>query len=168
MSEIVDLRVEGNLTGDHIARKFGMYQRTVSRVLIRAGVSRKKDIEEPEEPRQRDEHEAAGEVIYLDLKNLRNFNEEGIRNPGNGNRHKSANKRKGWQCIHVAVDDHSLYATVSIYEDQTAESVTNHLIVTCQHDVSHGIVIKRVLTDYCSGYKCSVRGTLNRTGSYMI
>ncbi len=153
VSEIVDLRVEGKLTGDHIARKLGMHQRTVSRVLVRAGVSRKKDIEEPEEPRQRYEHEAPGDMIHLDIKKLRNFNEEGIRTPGNGNRHKSANKGIGSQCMHVAVDDHSRYATVSIYEDETAESVTKHLIETYQHYASRGIVIKRVLTDNGSGYK---------------
>ena len=46
VSENVNLRVEGKLTGDYIARKFGIHQITVSRVLVRVGVCRKKDIEE--------------------------------------------------------------------------------------------------------------------------
>ena len=68
-------------------------------------------------------------------------------------RHKSANKGAGSQYMHVAVDDHSRYATVSVFEDETAESVTEHLIQTHQHYTSQGIVIKRVLTDNGSGYR---------------
>ena len=45
VAEIVTLRQEGKLTGDQIARKMNMHQRTVSRVLIRANLSREKDIE---------------------------------------------------------------------------------------------------------------------------
>ena len=43
------MRKEGKLTGDHIARKLNMHQRTVSRHLIRAKLSRKKDIEDRDE-----------------------------------------------------------------------------------------------------------------------
>ena len=34
----------------------------------------------------------------------------------------------GSQCIYVAIDDHSRYASVSIMEDETAESVTKNFI----------------------------------------
>ena len=75
-------------------------------------------------PPRRYEHEAPGDMVHLDIKKLRNFNEEGIRNAENGNRHKSANKAAGTQCMHVAVDVHTRYATVSVLEDETAESAT--------------------------------------------
>ena len=154
VAEILTLRQDGKLTGDHIARKMNMHQRTVSRVLIRANLSRQKDIEpRDEEPPRRYEHEAPGDMVHLDIKKLRNFNEEGIRNSTTGNRHKSANKAAGSQYMHVAVDDHSRYASVSIFEDETAESVTKHLIATYQHYAAQGIIIKRVLTDNGSGYK---------------
>ena len=142
------------MTGDHIARVLNMHQRTVSRHLIRAELSRHRDIEPRDEDRpRRYEHEAPGDMVHLDIKKLRNFNEEGIRTDENGNRHKSANKAAGTQCMHVAVDDHSRYATVSVIEDETAESVTQHLIETYQHYASRGIVIKRMLIDNGSGYK---------------
>ena len=54
VEEIITMRKEGKLTGDHIAHKLKMNQRTVSRHLIRAKLSRKKDIEDrDEEPPRR-------------------------------------------------------------------------------------------------------------------
>ena len=54
--------------------------------------------------------------------------------------------------MHVAVDDHSRYASDSIMEDETAESVTKHFIETYQRYDARGIDIKRVLTNNGSGY----------------
>ena len=136
------------MTGDHIARELNIPQRTLSLYLIEAQLSRRKNIEpRDEDPPKRYEHEAPGNMIYLDIKTLRNFNEEA------GIRHKSANKAAGTPCMHVAVDDHSRYATVSVLEDETAESLTKHLIETYQHYASKGIAVKRVLTDNGSGYR---------------
>ena len=53
--------------------------------------------------------------------------------------------------MHVAVDNHSRYASVSIFDDETAKSVTQHLIHTYNHYASQGIVKKHVLTDNGSG-----------------
>ena len=69
-------------------------------------------------------------MIHLDIKNLRNFNEEGSMDSTNGNQSKSASKGVSSQCMHVAVDDHWRYASVSIFDDDTAESVTQNLINT--------------------------------------
>ena len=65
-------------------------------------------------------------MIYLDIKKPPNFNDEGVRDCNTGNRLKSANKVAGSPCMHLAIDDHSRYASVSIMEDETAESVTKH------------------------------------------
>ena len=66
-------------------------------------------------------------MIHFDIKTLRYFKKEAV------NRHNSANKAAGTQCIHVAVDDHLPFAAVSVPEDETVENVTKHLIVTYQH-----------------------------------
>ena len=79
VEEIVNVGKEGKQTGDHIARKLNMHQGTVIRHLIRDKLSRKKDIEDrDEEPPRRYEHEALGDMIHLDIKKLRNLNEEGV------------------------------------------------------------------------------------------
>ena len=89
-------------------------------------LSRQKDIEDrDEDPLRRYEHEAIGDMIHLDIMKLRNFNEEDVRDCNTGDRHKSANKATSSHCMHVAIYDHSRYASVSIMEDETAESVTN-------------------------------------------
>ena len=152
-AEIITLRKGEKLTGVHISRKLNIAQKTVSRVCVREKLSRQKDIEPQDDPLMRYEHEAPGDMVHLDINKLRNFKEEGIRNAGIGNRYKSRNKAAGSQYIHVAVDDHSRYATVSVFEDETAESVTQHLIDTYNYSASQGIVIKRVLTDTGSGFK---------------
>ena len=122
------MRKEGKLTSDHIARKFKIHQRTVSSHLIRAKLPRKKDIEDRgQEPPRRYEHEALGDMIHLDIKKLRYFNEEGVRDCNTGNRNTSANKVAGSHCMHVAIDDQSHYASVSIMEDETAKRVSKLL-----------------------------------------
>ena len=88
-------------------------------------------------------------MIHLDIKKLRNFNEEGVRDFNTGNRHKSANKVAGSKCMHVAIDDHFRYASVIITEDETVDSVTKYLH---KYD-ARGTLINRVLTDNGSGYK---------------
>ena len=75
-------------------------------------------------------------MIHFDIKTLRNFNEEA------GNQHKSANKAAGTQYMHVAVDDHSRYAAVSVLEDETAENVIKHLIETYRNYAFRGIGVK--------------------------
>lgn len=55
--------------------------------------------------------------------------------------------------MHVAVDDHSRYASMSVNEDETAECVTKHLIKTCQDYASRGIKMKRILKDSDPGYR---------------
>ena len=68
-----------------------------------------------------------------------------------GNRYKSRNKAAGSQYMHGAIDDHSRYATVCVFEDETAESVTKNLTDKYHHYAARGIVMKRVLTDNGSG-----------------
>ena len=59
--------------------------------------------------------------------------------------------------MHVAVDDRSrCYVTVSIYDDETAESVTRHHTETYQHYFSLAIFIERFLTDNGSGYRTAM------------
>ena len=149
VQEIITMRKERKLTGDHIARKLKLHQRTFIRHLIRAKLARQGDIEDrDEDPPRRYEHLAPRDMIHLDIKKLRNFKEEGVRDFSTGNRHRSVDE--------VAVDDRSFYASVSIMEDETAERVTKHLLEIYQQYTARGILIKRVLTDNGSGYKSKI------------
>ena len=91
VAEIITESKERKQTREHIAFKLNIPQRKVRRHLTQAELSRQKDIAEPKDvdPPQQYEHEALGGMIHLDIKTLRNFNEE------NGIRHKSANRAAG-------------------------------------------------------------------------
>lgn len=157
VEEIIRVRKIGKLTGDHIAGKTNVHQRTVSRHLVCAKLSQQEEIvERDEEPPRRYQNKAFGDMVHLDIHKLRNFNQEGVRDAGTLNRQESANKAVGSQCMHVAIDDHSRYASESILVDETAECVTQHMIDTYQQNASQGILVNRVLTDYGSGYKSKI------------
>lgn len=65
--------------------------------------------------------------------------------------------------MHVALDDHSRYAIVSVLEDKTTESVTKHLIESYQHYVPKRIGVKRVLTDNGSMYRSKMFAEAGQT-----
>ena len=76
------------------------------------------------EPPIRNKHEVPSDMVQLDIKQLRNLNEEGMRNSGIGYRHKSGCKAVRSNCMHLLVDVHSRYSSVRIMADKAAESVT--------------------------------------------
>ena len=65
VAEIITLRKEEKLTGDHISRKLKIPLKTVSRILVQANLSRQKDIEPQEDQPMRYEHEALGDMVFL-------------------------------------------------------------------------------------------------------
>ena len=65
---IVELR-RHRLTQARIAASLGVSKSTVGRVLARAGLSHLKDLE-PMVPVMRYEHEAAGDLLHIDIKRL--------------------------------------------------------------------------------------------------
>ncbi len=79
-ARIIALRHQ-RLTGAYIAAKTGVSPATVSRVLRRAGLSRKRDLE-PAAPAARYEYDAPGGLIHLDTRKLGRFDEVGHRITG--------------------------------------------------------------------------------------
>ena len=125
MEETIRFRNNEKLTVDHIARKLNLHYSIVSGHLVCAKLTRQEEIaERDEEPPIRHEQKALVDTDHLDIQKLRNFNQEVIRNASTGNRQKSANKAVCSQSMHVAIDDHSRYASESILADETAERVT--------------------------------------------
>ena len=71
-------------------------------------------------------------MVHFDIKTLRNLNEKGVRNEDAEKPTQISEQVDGIKCMHLAIDDHSHFATVSVVEDETAESVTKHLVETYQ------------------------------------
>jgi transposase InsO family protein len=137
------------LTAEQIAKKLKMPRSTVSVILKRHGVSRMRDLE-PAEPIVRYERSAPGDLLHLDVKKL------GRIRGGAGHRitgdRRDRSRGAGWECVHVAIDDYSRLAYVEVLANEEAPTTTGFLRRALIFYRSHGIRVKRVLTDNAKTY----------------
>jgi transposase len=98
------------MTGAEIALCLGMALSTVSTVLMRVGLGKLSRLEPPEPP-NRYERRRAGELLHVDVKKLGVITGTGHRitgRRGSQNANRRARRRgapKGWEFVHVCVDD---------------------------------------------------------------
>jgi len=138
-------------TGKQIAQEAGVSPATVSRVLMRLGLSRIKDLE-PAVPIIRYERQAPGEMIHIDIKKLGRFERIGHRITGD--RTGQSNSRGvGWEFVHVCIDDASRIAFSQIMPDEKKESATAFLKAALAFYESLGVTVARVMTDNGSCYR---------------
>jgi transposase InsO family protein len=138
-------------TQPQIASQIGLSQATVSRILRRCGLSLLSALE-PQLPRPRYERAAPGELVHLDIKKLGRFNAVGRRITGD-KRQPKRTRGVGYECVHVAIDDHSRIATAAILPDERQESAVAALLQTVADFARLGITIDRVMTDNGSCYR---------------
>ena len=130
------------LTGLHIAQATGRSRATVSRILRRLGLNRWRDLE-PAPPIIRYEHQAPGDLLHLDIKQLGRFTNVKVRPDG---RRRGAH-HSGWEYLHVAIDDHSRIAFSQILSNFTAAAAIDFLRAAVVYYASIGIRIRAILTD---------------------
>ena len=133
----------------HISQDVGVSPSTVARVLRRAGLNRL-SVLEPAPPSNRYEHEAAGDLLHLDITKLGRFRKPGHRATGDPQKGKSYGA--GWDYVHVAIDDHSRIGWAGIWPNETATSACKALIAAVRYYASLGIRFRRVLTDNGPAY----------------
>ena len=138
-------------TGQQIAAEVGVSPATVSRVLKRLGLNKLKALEPPE-PVRRYERGQPGELIHIDIKKLGRFREIGHRITGDRTSQRSG-RNKGWEFVHVCIDDHSRIAFTQILPDEKAISAIAFLKAAVAYYKSLGITVQRVMTDNGSCYK---------------
>jgi transposase InsO family protein len=139
---IVELRRKLFLQAN-IASYMGVSKATVSRVLRRAGLSRLSDLR-PDEPVQRYEREAPGELLHIDIKKLGRFDKVGHRITGDRTQRA---RNSGWEYVFVAVDDHSRIAFTNTYPDEKQHSAVDFVQRAVRYFAGLGVTIQRVLTD---------------------
>ena len=138
-------------SGQQIAAELGLSPATVSRILRRLGLSKLKALE-PTEPARRYERGRPDELIHIDIKKLGRFREIGHRITGDRTGQRSG-RNKGWEFVHVAIDDHSRIAFTQILPDEKAVSAIAFLKAAVAYYRSLGITVQRVMTDNGSCYK---------------
>ena len=142
LAERVEQLRRQRFTGYHIAQTTGLSRATVSRILRRLGLNRMRDLE-PAIPLIRYEHPAPGDLLHLDIKQLGRF--AGVVSRPDGRRRGKLHR--GWEYVHVAIDDHSRIAFIQILPNFDAACAIAFLRASVAYYASLGIVIRRLLTD---------------------
>jgi transposase InsO family protein len=147
-AQIVDLRRRSGRGPRALASILGRPASTIWRVLRRYGISRAARQPRPEPHRY--EYPTPGAVVHFDGKKLGCFWQVGKRVFDDGVRR---NRQAGWQCVHVAVDDHSRLAVTQIRPSEGADDCVRFLDDVVARFAELGIRIERVMTDNGPGYR---------------
>ena len=156
VNQVIALRRQ-RLSGQHIAKTVGVSPATVSRILKAAGLSRLKDLDEPE-PVRRYQRDNPGELIHIDIKKLGRFHKIGHRITGDRTRQSSARGRgqgAGWEFVHVCIDDASRIAFTMIMPNEKAVSAVAFLEAAVAYYKSLGVKVACVMTDNGACYKAA-------------
>lgn len=136
------------MSSPEIAYSLSMPVSTVTNELRRLRLNRLSRLE-TRPPVIRYEHQAAGDMVHLDIKKLGRIEGVGHRITGD----RSQRKRGiGWEYLHVCVDDHTRLAYTEVLPNEKATTATSFLIRSADWFARHGVKIQRVMTDNGSAY----------------
>lgn len=157
---IIAIRVNRRWGPARIGYLLGIHPSTVHRVLSRFGMARLSWLDRATgRVIRRYEHHSPGDLVHVDIKKLGRIPDGGgHRSVGRtaGNRNKTgtaANRRPGYAFLHNAVDDHSRLAYTEILTDEKKDTAAGFWARANAYFESHGITVKRVLTDNGSCYR---------------
>jgi transposase InsO family protein len=146
-------------TGPEIAETLAMALSTVSGILTRIGMGKLGRL--GLEPVERYERARPGELIHIDVKKLGR-----IARPGHAvlggqaaraakGYHRQAHSR-GWEFVHIAIDDCTRLAYVEVLDDERKETVTAFLERAVAWFAARGVIIERLMTDNGSAYRSAL------------
>jgi transposase InsO family protein len=148
-------------TAPQLADLLGLPLSTVSAVLTRLGMGKLGRL--GLEPARRYERARPGELLHIDVKKLgRIHGGAGKRVTGGSSRNGARTRTdaagvrrgtRGWDAVHVAVDDATRLAYAEVLADEKAASAIAFLRRAVAFYQRHGITIERVLTDNGSPYR---------------
>jgi len=149
------------MTGAEIAMVLGMPLSTVSAVLGRIGLGKLSRLEPPEPP-NRYERSRPGELVHVDVKKLGVIAGAGHRVTGQ-RQSQLANRRarrrgapKGWEFVHVCVDDATRLAYVEVLADEQGATAAGFLRRAVAFYARHGITVERVMSDNGACYRSTI------------
>jgi transposase InsO family protein len=140
-------------TAAEIAEYLQMALSTVSRWLRRIGLGKLSRLDPPEPP-NRYERKRPGELVHVDVKKLGRIIRPGHRVTGS-RRDRRDQGKKGWEFVHVCVDDATRLAYVEVLADERGVTAAGFLRRACEWFSSMGIRVERVMSDNGSCYRSS-------------
>lgn len=159
---ICSLRRELGAGPHRLAYELKMARSTVYGVLRRAGLSVLARLDRTTRSVIRYEHGHPGALIHLDVKRLGRIPEGGGKrfdatfSETGGAGKKRPGPKRGYDYMHVAVDDHSRFVYVERLPDERAGTTAGFLERTVFALGERGIAIERVLTDNAKCYTSGV------------
>jgi transposase InsO family protein/transposase-like protein len=159
--EVIVLLRKLRMTGAEIAFCLGMALSTVSAVLLRIGLGKLSRLEPPEPP-NRYERRHPGELLHVDVKKLGVISGVGHRVSGkrqSQNANRRARRRgapKGWEFVHVCVDDATRLAYVEVLADEKGSTAVSFLRRAITFYASHGITVQAVMSDNGACYRSTI------------
>jgi len=157
---IIALRVNRRWGPARIAYLLGMHPSTVHKVLSRYRLARLSWLDRATgRVIRRYEHTSPGDLVHIDIKKLGRIPSGGGhravgRAKGWSNRgHRKDQVRPGYAYIHTAIDDHSRLAYSEILTNERQETAAGFWQRANAYLTSHGILVRRVLTDNGSCYR---------------
>lgn len=149
---IVRLR-HARLTCRKIANHVRRSRATVARIVKAAGLARLRSLDSPPPPIVRYEYERTGGLLHLDTKKLARIDGVGHRVTGN---RRGQKRGRGYDFVHVCIDDHSRVAYVEILADERGETAAAFFQRAVAWYQQRGVHVERVLTDNGTCYRSHV------------
>jgi transposase InsO family protein len=163
VESILTLR-RARFTGPEIAELLGVPESTVSLILKRSGMGRLPRLDA--EPPNRYERKGAGELIHVDVKKLGRIARPGHRVTGKRGRAAAGYHRKafsrGWEFVHVAVDDATRLAHAEVLPDERPETAVAFLQRAIKWLSTLGVRAERVMTDNGNPYRSKLHAVACR------
>jgi len=131
-----------------VAGATGFAHSTVWKVLRRAGLSQPPRT--AREPANRYEWPCPGDLLHLDVSEYVRFKRPGHRMTGD--RRSQDHIPDGTDHVHAVVDDHSRLAYAEIHADARATTAAGFLERALAFYASHGIAVRRLMTDNAWAY----------------
>jgi transposase InsO family protein len=149
-SAVVALRRQ-RMTLIQIGAQLRLSRATVARIAKAAGLNRLSKLE-PAPVYRRYERAEPGELLHLDVKKLGRIVKLGHRITGDRRGH-STGPDKGWDYLHVAIDDASRVAYTQILPAEDANCTVAFLRAAVAYYAGLGVHIKGVYTDNAKAYR---------------
>ena len=139
-------------TQAQIAEVLRLSKSRVQRNLASVGLAKLAALEPPV-PENRDQRKRPGELVHVDTKKLGRFYEPGHRVTGDRRSNRRLGGAKGWEFLHIAIDDRTRLAYAELLPDETSATSAQFLRRAAAFYRRHGIRIQRVMSDNGVSYK---------------
>ena len=157
-------------TAPELADLLEMPCSTISGVLKRIGMGKLGRL--GQEPAVRYERARPGELIHIDVKKLGRIQGGAGKRITGGQTRRRARRTdaagvprgtKGWDAVHVAIDDATRLAYAEVLPDEKATTAVGFLDRAIAFYARHGIHVERVLTDNGSPYRSTIHAIACRS-----